>query len=682
MPDNNDPAMAPTISQIRAKKRHLLKIGKELKAQFFGIDHVIDRIIASITPWYVLPQAMQRPAVVCCFGLTGVGKTDLVRKLVAKLQMTDKFVEVQLDGTSGGSGYTTDSVCQILEKSSVAEGEPGILLLDEIQRFRTIDVRGIDVKVERFQDVWMLLSDGRFPADLSLYSRLENEIASAAYYAERYADEEREDPEIAVLRAPDDEPVTPLVGGSKAAARLFKEYGIALGDMDEPPPKPKKPKPVTYHISYWEAETYRKLLKLREPIMEIMKWNKQDLIDLCKQALKERKGTQIDYSKLLIFVCGNLDEAFSMADDLEDCDTDADIFHEQTKKVSVISIKEALKERFKPEQISRLGNNYIIYPSLNRDSYQKLIRASCGSYLSYIERTVGLSLAADQSLYDCIYDNSVYPTQGTRPVFSSVSKILGSTLVNVALWCVEHNVRKGRLGMDAHKHALTLRTSDGKVAKTFSVDLDVQTQKDRNSLDFNTMVAVHEAAHAVVYSVLFGFAPLEVKINIASFKGGYTMPDDAIHDKRDALNYMAVLMAGTAGEEFVFGEKHRSSGCSSDIGAATQKAATFVRNLGFDSFSSFIADEGAQFNLNIEPTNLIIDEMLATERERATETLRQHSAYFTELVQQLLHHETLKPATIIALAAKHGLTLVVQKQDVMHSYADSWRRFAALEGMS
>ena len=73
----------------------------------------------------------------------------------------------------------------MLAQSGVREGEPGILALDEFQRFRTIDNKRVELRVERYQDVWALLSDGRLPPALSLLGDIETSIAKTAYDAER-----------------------------------------------------------------------------------------------------------------------------------------------------------------------------------------------------------------------------------------------------------------------------------------------------------------------------------------------------------------------------------------------------------------------------------------------------------------------------------------------------------------
>jgi len=69
-----------------------------------------------------------------------------------------------------------------------------------------------------------------------------------------------------------------------------------------------------------------------------------------------------------------------MANDVEDTETDADIYYDLSRRVNIIDIKNALKEKFKPEQIARFGNNHIIYPCLNKKSYRKIIEINCQKY--------------------------------------------------------------------------------------------------------------------------------------------------------------------------------------------------------------------------------------------------------------------------------------------------------------
>lgn len=169
-----------------------------------------------------------------------------------------------------------------------------------------------------------------------------------------------------------------------------------------------------------------------------MTWKPAEIQERLRAFRASQQSWESDYSKLLVFVSGNLDEMYAeTARRVEDCDTDADIFHALTKKLSLIDVKKALAERFKPEQIARLGNDHVIYPSFDRATYVRLILSICDRYVAEIQESSGVRFVLDASVYEQIYANAVFPAQGTRPLFSSIHAILSATLVNAALWALE-----------------------------------------------------------------------------------------------------------------------------------------------------------------------------------------------------------------------------------------------------
>ena len=139
--------------RIAVRSSHLAAIAQELKTELFGIDAVIDRTIESVRAWYILPEIITRPVIVCLWGLTGTGKTQLPRLLAKKLDFYNRFVEIQMDGFSNGYSHQND-VSGLLSESGIEEGVPGILVFDEFQRFRTIDPNGNDVKARSDCSRW------------------------------------------------------------------------------------------------------------------------------------------------------------------------------------------------------------------------------------------------------------------------------------------------------------------------------------------------------------------------------------------------------------------------------------------------------------------------------------------------------------------------------------------------
>jgi len=144
-------------SYIEEKSSKLAKVKKNLKAKFIGLDEIIDRIIDSIQVWFITPELLLNPVIINLWGMTGVGKTDLVRKLVKELNFEDKFVEIQLN-----NDQKEKSIQEELIQSNILYEEQAILLLDEIQRFRSIDEEGKAKSNSNYSDIWELLSDGSF----------------------------------------------------------------------------------------------------------------------------------------------------------------------------------------------------------------------------------------------------------------------------------------------------------------------------------------------------------------------------------------------------------------------------------------------------------------------------------------------------------------------------------------
>jgi cell division protease FtsH len=624
MQETIDSTLRATLSQ---RSDRLLAVARELKAELFGIDDVIDRVIDSLRAWYVLPELISRPVIVCLWGLTGTGKTQLTRKLAQKLGFYDRFIEVQMDGFSHGSGYrTAGSVSAMLAESGIQEGEPGILVLDEFQRFRTVDNKGSDIKVERYQDVWALLSDGRLAPSLSFLGEIESTLAWSEY-----------------------------------------EYDQAeAGDKEKAKKKPK------FRLAPYEAKELKRSLKLKESLLEIMAWEPEQLRARIYEFRGQQQSWETDYSKLLVFVSGNLDEMYAeMAKRVEDCDTDADIFHELTKKLSLIDVKKALAERFRPEQVARLGNNHVIYPSFNRATYERLVRSMCEQYVAEVFATSGVRFEVQQCVLEQIYANGVFPAQGTRPLFSSAHAILSSTLVNAALWALENGVSRDetvQMTFDAQRQCLAARV--GAREQRFVVNLELNNLKQRSNRDFRAMLAVHEAGHGLVYGLLMRQAPLEIKINVASFEGGYNSYSELkAYSRRNCLDIICVSLAGRAAEALVFGDMACTTGAEQDYKQATAAAARYVRHYGFGQrFSRTDVTQESEDNLNtdVAPTNREIEALLAQEYARAMDLLAGHSASFLKLVDLLVEHGSVPKEQVAALL---GLP-VSSHPSVLEPYAD------------
>lgn len=165
--------------EVLKKKEKLQELSKFLKSKYHGIDKPIDEIIEAIEIWYIYSDVLYIPFKINLWGMTGVGKTSVVRDIVKFLNFYEDFREVDLSrGLSGKDSYSNsnmndwspgDGLDIILSSICPKYKEKGVLLLDEIHKMDR----------NKFPDFWPLLSDGRIssvPGDVYEVKRLLSEV--------------------------------------------------------------------------------------------------------------------------------------------------------------------------------------------------------------------------------------------------------------------------------------------------------------------------------------------------------------------------------------------------------------------------------------------------------------------------------------------------------------------------
>jgi Peptidase family M41 len=306
-----------------------------------------------------------------------------------------------------------------------------------------------------------------------------------------------------------------------------------------------------------------------------------------------------------------------------------------------------------------------------------LIRNTCATYVDEVQTSSGLRFKLDESVYAGIYANAVFPAQGTRPLFSSIHAILSAPLVNATLWAVEQGVMHSQtlhIVLDADTQSLLVSLGERSVA--YPVPLDLNRLKQRASADFRALLAVHEAGHGLAYGLLFGHAPQEVKINVASFEGGYnSYVRMKTVSQQNCLDRICVSLAGRAAEVLVFGETASTTGSESDFKNATAIAARYVRSYGFGSRLSrtdVTHDMNEDVNTDVQPTNDEIEALLTQAYARTQALLHKHVTLLMSIVNELLANGQIaqeKMATLLGVP-------VAQDDQMLVAYADQLKVFA------
>jgi Peptidase family M41/ATPase family associated with various cellular activities (AAA) len=601
------------IQQIEARKQTLESTRADLKAYFVGIDDIIDDLLDYIQIWYLMPEILSRPIIVNLWGMTGVGKTDLVRRLVKCLNFQDRFVEIELSNVDSTSWQS--SVAAILSNNEITDSKPAIVLFDEIQRFNTLNPDGTPIQTTKFTDFWELLSDGK----LSKKTR-----ENLDYYIQDFLYQQKD-------------------------TKRRKERGEE--NIDENPA-----------LGMYEAQQLKTMLQMEQDLVDIAEMPRSQMIEQIQQAKRKKKVYEpVDHSKTLILVSGNLDEAFAMATQIAESDVDADIFHAFTQKITLVDIKNALSQKFRPEQVARFGNIHLIYKSLRKADFEQLIAHEIQRLMTSTQSKFGVALQVDASIHQLIYRNGVFPVQGVRPVFSSIVDILETNLSKFLFTALLGQKSTIDISYDFDRAEIIAKIGDDTQHIPFTGRID--KIRESNLKDTIANISVHEAGHAVAYMVLFGLAPLQLKSRLAnSYAGGFTFPHQIYETRESLVKKLKIYLAGGIAEEVVFGKPLASIGRSHDREQATMLAIDYIRKHNFDEEFQAIYILEYGYAMDKSATDIDVEKMIARLVADTQELLTLHKGLLQALALRLAAIGSLEAAEVAAIGAEHGVQVAVQPE--------------------
>ncbi|MGM0944699.1 MAG: AAA family ATPase [Bacteroidota bacterium] len=552
---------------LAAKQSKLATLKIHLKSKFFGLDEVIDQVITSMASWYIFPENQKRPLVINLWGMTGVGKSELVRQIVQFLNFESRFFQFDLGELGHGVMGNPRSI--LSETYQFKGSEPRIILLDEFQLGRTITRSGDEMSHKELRVIWQLLDNGRIHHIEPMIAGRRN-LNSSLYKFDYWVSQG----------------MTIQEGMVPA-----KYHGYFEDEEDESDEGEKLADDEQRFI--FDKRRLKAILEMNssrfENIHELRKYistlNTLEIRTLLMESLgNSLKPIEQDFSQSLIFVVGNLDEAYPFAKD-QSPDIAPDKFFKLTKEIKLPTIKAALARRFRPEQISRLGNNHIIYPSLNEEAYRAIIKSELAIISEDYFAKSQSKLLFEDSVIEWIFQEGAVPTQGVRPIKSTIKYGIEDLvpmilLAHFNLGCPITEVKAN------YSNGLSLsflREEEVILTQTYPLTQKVKHLKESRKDDLQAVVAVHESGHAIVHMSLFSNFPDKVSsVAAGSDQAGYMSHDlDILRNPTNLLNTIAVLLSGFLAEKAVFGFELVSTGSTGDFERATELALDHFKQSGF-----------------------------------------------------------------------------------------------------
>lgn len=640
------------IEEIKRKNEVIDNAIVELKKKYIGVDEQIDEIMNNVRTWYCYPQLQDRPCVINLWGLSGCSKTDSVRTIAKLLDLEEDLIYFNFADINEKNAWEIEND---IEDSVGNNKSNRIIVYDEFQYAATLNKQ----KEEKdnkgaLKPFWELLDTGilnRKPGMRTLFN-----VYKAYLILKRIVDTKYPvklvngkwlNSEDYIKNLDEYERKSIFEVFIESVKEIKPNIGCDMGQNNNGPIRiDSKTKRVNRCVEFnpWfidnAVDVYNNVnnSKFSTDNVDIRKkiysMNVTELMEFFYNLYHSScKGYKLDFKDSLVFVIGNLDEAYDVSFNVNP-DMSPDQFHKITKKITVVDIKEALKDRFRNEQIARLGNIHVIYPSFSSRTFKGIIDLQLSKYAKEVEDRIGCKLTYDSSIKNIIYREGVFPTHGTRPVFSTIQEIVKSRLPEVMkamtdaklaqkLDSLEYSYSNGYVRVKTYDIDRNLLTTVKSKLKLRVDNLRKSTLDDKQAL-----CAVHESGHFVAYASIYGNVPAKI-ISVAteSGTGGFLLQDDdederAIKTYDYYMNNIKIALGGYVAERIVFGDDNKTSGAVSDLRKATSIASKMVLELGMYSavFKSNI--------LNMDSQYLVIDD----KREDSNRTI---NCIITRAIEEL-----------------------------------------------
>jgi len=277
----------------------------------------------------------------------------------------------------------------------------------------------------------------------------------------------------------------------------------------------------------------------------------------------------------------------------------------------------------------------------------------------------GIKLAFDPTLHEMIYQEGVYPTQGTRPVLSTINQMIQSNLGKIISAYYQHTCDSDEIKL-LGKEGWLLAEFRNENAETRILPITVPWKlgelKKCKRDDYQAIVAVHESGHAIISALLLGELPQVILSSTANSDSGgfvYSRSKRDFIPRGEILNILSFYLGGYIAEKVVFGEENVTAGGKNDIESASNFIMRMLKTcgLGKSLASYWEKDSETRFYVHDEDNKLDAEAefWISSAAEYAEITLREQKDLLLKMADYLSDNRQMNKDLIEDYISKYAV---------------------------
>jgi|GEM_PF-1648080 len=619
----------PTLPEQRAL---LTTARTTLTTTHLGLEPVIDRVLAAVAPWLLMPETQVRPRVLGLWGMTGTGKSSLVRALVRALGMEDRTF--WLDAGECRNNFWLDGHLDLMRLHH--DGAPFMLMVDEFQHARTVKAGVEQDEPKELRRLWELIDTGTAQV-ATCYRELENLLDLHADVQDMLAEEV----EVRAGR---------VVRGKPTYRRIMADH-LDRHAKNEDRAIPRN----CWNMLRTQMNRTLSMNGLQQALARLD--GPGTLRFLEERIAEQRVPTVLDARKALVVVLGNLDRLY-VAGREPIAEIDADVLFARHAEVGSSGVQEALLDLFRIEQVARLGTDHIVFPPMDARTVSALVRSGVEALGASCSTTLGKSITISDAVLERIQQEASIAVLGARPIVEAVQNVVPALLGQVMLHPWSDRAERIHLHCTDERTTATLGFAKGEREMALrwpGVRLAGRSVAPEQLYRY----AVHEAGHVLCGLRLLGLVPLQacVRKNHAEV-GGFVIwdTDDQPMTRALIVPHLAKHLGGWAAEHLVYGPDAVSAGSQEDLRKATGSALALVKTYGLGNTLLHHAEHpeshGGGFRTTLEECEAEARTWMEAARALAMDTLRKERATLESFAAELTERGSMGRSAIEAFLSE------------------------------